>query len=70
MGNPNNPLQCKLANVTPADLWLQWEVVLATLFAVNNFDNEWMMQLVEPAQGGEGGLAGSRSEEEKGNQAI
>ena len=46
------PLQCKLSNVTQANLKIQRGVVVATVYAVNNYDRERMMSLMDPVPEG------------------
>ena len=45
---PGIPLQCKLLNVTQDNVKIQGELVIATVYAVNNYDQERMKSLMNP----------------------
>ena len=45
---PGIPLQCKLSNVTQDNMKIQGGLVIATVYAVNNYDRERMKSLMNP----------------------
>ena len=45
---PGIPLQCKLSNVTQDNVKIQGGLVIATAYAVNNYDRERMKSLMNP----------------------
>ena len=45
---PGIPLQCKLSNVTQDNVKIQGGLVIATVYAVNNYDRERMKSPMNP----------------------
>lgn len=63
--NPVTPVKCKVSNISPANVRLQQGVVVATVYAVNDFDHDRMNSPMEPVEDALVPLTGGRTGPDK-----